>query len=699
MKINTHLTEDAQGNPLYLSNDDGEQIYTFPSPDHIVLRPGSYEVPEIYHFTQEEEDELFDKETASCWEMLAVRWEILAVRSHYEFMTDEQKAKIRPHTFFLLPGELRNRIYNYLFIIPAPDPEVHPSLEHIITLFGPGRVNFSTPSYGDTAPLDDRMGKPSLALSQTCKTIHRESQSFFHEKNFFELTVEVMSLTNPRTSISGYANCHLIRHFRLTVEQCPFGPSEYVDWDCIFHGLSGLSTVQIAVMISGSKNIIDEYIDGGLLWKLDSLKHLRDDSEQPLSHLSLTCPAPSLRAKTTAIASDGIYKQYLEALMAHQRAQERYAAIKEEIHELNDDHERNRVEGRSGAQQSESVREYIQLLRQSRQHRKLEIIQDAVARLVDSESNPVHVDLKASIKEKLGEPPQPPMASLDQSDADSKVEELTFRLKKELLIARSRLEDAKTAKSTAEAERSMEPPTMLEKVETLRKARDELIAWVEGELAKIPEVDPDQSQIDMSFMEDEAQPSAEEISDQDLASRVDELYHRYTTAREKIIANVDATIAANTASSSTTTTISPEANRPSLAHQRTRTDDGLSRNTNPDLDRLATKLLPYLPVLSSTQTSSTSLQAQTSHLRRQLSTSSSETTKTLQRLAGESYLVPQDATSMIAWAKAAEETGGQTNQFVREQVEAGEASISRAKTILEVLKSRKDALGSMRGDL
>lgn len=90
MKINTHLTEDAQGNPLYLSNDDGEQIYTFPSPDHIVLRPGSYEVPEIYHFTQEEEDELFDKETASCWEMLAVRWEVLAVRSHYEFMTDEQ---------------------------------------------------------------------------------------------------------------------------------------------------------------------------------------------------------------------------------------------------------------------------------------------------------------------------------------------------------------------------------------------------------------------------------------------------------------------------------------------------------------------------------------------------------------------------------------------------------------------------------
>lgn len=287
------------------------------------------------------------------------------------------------------------------------------------------------------------------------------------------------------------------------------------------------------------------------------------------------------------------------------------------------------------------------------------------------------------------------MASLDQSDADSKVEELTFRLKKELLIARSRLEDAKTAKSTAEAERSMEPPTLLEKLETLRKARDELIAWVEGELAKIPEVDPDQSQIDMSFMKDEAQSSTEEISDEDLASRVDELYHRYTTAREKLIVNVDATIAASTISATKT---SPESSR---GHQRTRTNDGLSRNANAnqDLERLATKLLPYLPVLSSTQTSSTSLQAQTSHLRRQLNSSSSETTKTLQRLAGESYLVPQDATSMLAWTKAAEESGDKTNQFVREQVEAGEASIARAKTVLGVLKGRKDALGSMRGDL
>lgn len=354
------------------------------------------------------------------------------------------------------------------------------------------------------------------------------------------------------------------------------------------------------------------------------------------------------------------------------------------------------MEGRSGAQQSESVREYIQLLRQRRQHRKLQIIQDAVARLVDSESNPVHVDLKASVKEKLGEPPQLPMASLDQSDADSNVEELTFRLKKELLIARSRLEDAKRAKSIAEAERSMEPPTMLEKVETLRKARDELIAWVEGELAKIPEVDPDQSQIDMSFMEDEAQPPVEDISDGDLASRVEELYHRYTTARENLIANVDATIAASAPSPIQTP---PEPTRPSLSHQRTRTNDGLSRTAHPDLDRLATKLLPYLPILSSTQIASASLQAQTSHLRRQLNTSSSKTTKTLQRLAGESYLVPQDATSMLAWAKAAEETGEKTNQFVQEQVEAGEASISRAKTVLGVLESRKDVLGSMRGDL
>lgn len=66
-------------------------------------------------------------------------------------------------------------------------------------------------------------------------------------------------------------------------------------------------------------------------------KQLHDESEQPLSHLSLTCPPPSLKAKTILLPSDGLYKQYLEVLRSHQHAQERYAAIKEEIHELNDD--------------------------------------------------------------------------------------------------------------------------------------------------------------------------------------------------------------------------------------------------------------------------------------------------------------------------------------------------------------------------
>jgi hypothetical protein len=424
-------------------------------------------------------------------------------------------------------------------------------------------------------------------------------------------------------------------------------------------------------------------------------RHIQD--EQPLSHLSLTCPPPSLKATATSIPSDGLYKQYLEALAAHQRAQERYATIKDEIHELHDEHVRTQAR-QSSASTNDSVREYIQLLRQRRQHRKLEIIQDGVTRLVDSESNPVHVDLKASVKEKLGDPPHPPMASLDQSDAEAKVEELTFRLKKELLVARSRLEDAKTAKITAEAERSMEPPTLQEKVETLRKARDELILWVEGELTKIPEADPDVSQADISFQSDEAQSSAEEISDEELASRVEDLYHRYNVAREKLIANVEANMAVS--SPQATETTSPPAEPP--RHQRTRTrtnTGGLSRTSNPDPDRLATKLLPYLPLLLSTQTSSTSLQAQTSHLRRQLTLSSAETSKTIQRLAGESYLVPQDATSMNAWAKAAEESGAKTNEAVLEQVQAGEASVERAKIVLGVLKGRKDALESIKGDL
>jgi hypothetical protein len=78
---------------------------------------------------------------------------------------------------------------------------------------------------------------------------------------------------------------------------------------------------------------------------------------------------------------------------------------------------------------------------------------------------------------------------------------------------------------------------------------------------------------------------------------------------------------------------------------------------------------------------------------------SSETDSTVQRLAGESLLVPQNSTSVPAWAKAATETGEKTREAVLEQVKDGGASMNNARMALEGLRARKKALEELKRDL
>lgn len=143
------------------------------------------------------------------------------------------------------------------------------------TLFGSGRVNLAKDcTYGNTVattPFDDRMIKPSLVLSRTCEDIHKETQSLFHEKNFFEYRASEMSVTNPQTSVPTYANRHMIKHFCVLAEFYITGPLDYIDWDCIFKGLTGLETVQIAVHLEGGKDELDEFLDKDAIWKIDAL--------------------------------------------------------------------------------------------------------------------------------------------------------------------------------------------------------------------------------------------------------------------------------------------------------------------------------------------------------------------------------------------------------------------------------------------
>jgi hypothetical protein len=334
------------------------------------------------------------------------------------------------------------------------------------------------------------------------------------------------------------------------------------------------------------------------------------------------------------------------------------------------------------------MKDYVHLLRQRREHKKLEIIQDALTTLVDAEPNPSRVDIKDFLKDELGDPPQAPIGAIDQKHSFDRVEELTFRLKKELLIAKRRLDEAKKAKVEAEQRAAALPEPSLEaKVAALRRARDYMIDWVEEELAKIPENDGDTSQADLSIMEDETK-NTDDLSDEQVSVKIQDLYSVYMTARERLVASVETT-------------------SKTLHHTTASEYDTKSANLKSPTKSLnapkqpikASDILPYLRSMLQASREEASLLQQTSHLRRQLTLASEETDRTVQRLAGESYLVPQDTVKMDAWSKAADEASEKTKGFVNAQIQAGEESVENAKQALNKLKARSAAWESIKGEV
>jgi hypothetical protein len=422
-------------------------------------------------------------------------------------------------------------------------------------------------------------------------------------------------------------------------------------------------------------------------------RQVKDDSDP--THLALSIPPSSLRVKGSISSTNGLYEQYLKALEAHQQARERYDEVKIELDQLQQPrHQNGAIHGSHEA--SRSVNEYADLLRQRRHQRKLEIVQDALTKLLDTEPNPAATDVKTAVREELGEALQPPVATNAEggsSDANARVRDLTFQLKKEVLLAKNRYADTKAAKEGAEA-RHVSDNDARDAVEILRKARDELIGWVEGELSKIPEDEVEASQADISFFGgDEDGDEINPLSNEELLARVEHLYEQYIGSRQRYIAEVEAALerASRLQDASNVTSGAPlqSPRRPTISSSSTSTTSTIT----------AAELLPSLACLHSTAQATSLLQSQTGHLRKQLITASSETQALIQRLAGESLLVPQDSTGVSAWSKAGIEASEKTKEAVMSNVIEGEASAAQAKKVLEGLRARRRGLEGLRRDL
>ena len=419
-------------------------------------------------------------------------------------------------------------------------------------------------------------------------------------------------------------------------------------------------------------------------------KHLRGQlhDEGGLTHFSLVAPSSSLQADDASSLPDGLYSQYLEALNAHRRVQEQYDALKAEIRELQQTH----TNQHDNVSSDGSIGDHIKLLRQRQQHRKLEIIQDALTQLEETEPNATRIDLKAQLNEKLGEPPQPPSVPIEQNNGDSTIDDLVFRLKKELLTAQSHLDHANAAKAEVDSRtKSLPEPSAAAQIAALRAARDELITWIEGELVKIPENENEGDVSDSALEQGENHQAAETmpLTDEEITAQVYSSYDRYIEARRMLIQQIEAT--SRQASSLPATAPEESYSRPGTS---------TSKDTAGKLSQLqALDILPYLPTLIASSRTESGLLQQSAHLRRQLVLASEETSRTIQRLAGESYLVSPSAASMEAWAKAADDAATKVKGFVEEQVRVGEESVQMAREGLQRIARRKEASERLKGDL
>ncbi|OCK80696.1 hypothetical protein K432DRAFT_381962 [Lepidopterella palustris CBS 459.81] len=400
-----------------------------------------------------------------------------------------------------------------------------------------------------------------------------------------------------------------------------------------------------------------------------------NESETDLSHFSLGCPPPSLRVKRIPPEFTGTRRNYLEVLQANIAARDRYNELKSDLDELRNQHVTDSTSRVEAANDQEATHAYITLLRQRRRLEKLQIIQKSLDKLVDAQPNPGHKDMKTLLKETIGEQPDLPTAKLGEQAADPQLEELMLRLKKEVLGAKRAMDEANERRT--EAQRQAEGrrnPGLQEQVYALRCARDELVEWVEGELAKLVEEEE-------SVLEDlspvKKQPNAEvgHTDERPYQEQLQERYEKYVAARASLISTVDGMSASGKGITG--------ADGPKSKSLPASLQDAIPTLKVADI-------LPYLPSLLQTARDERSLLQQTTYFRHQLASASEEILRTIRRLAGESHLAAPGSTTTLAWANAAKEATASTTEDVEGNLEEAKKRVRSAKQVLDDVQSRRE---------
>lgn len=420
------------------------------------------------------------------------------------------------------------------------------------------------------------------------------------------------------------------------------------------------------------------------------------------NHLDLLTPFSTEPTNYPADIPPTVYRKYLDALAAHHQAREKYNVLRTELDSLRDQKSKSDAEDQSPpARLAPSLQEHIDLISRRKTHQRLTIISGTLEKLHTSPSNPTHVDLKPHLRSQLGEPPDPLQVAsigIDQSSSTSAISTLVTNLKKSLILAHGSLQETEKSRSeVAELAKELADPGLDVRVQALRSTKDKLIQWVEGELARVPEDESvlEDEELDEYINGEQAQAVAAQVD-----AEVQSLYRCYADSRATLLRNVQSVreeagqqrLERMKISNQTPT----KQSSPRRVVNRTNSSQGGGDGVALHSSIQGADLLPFLPSLITASRNETALQLQTTYLRRQLIAANEETSKTIQRLAGESYLVPADSTSMTAWARAAADAGRKTEMVVTEHSNEGREALKSAADVLRRVKERRAAIDALK---
>jgi hypothetical protein len=390
-------------------------------------------------------------------------------------------------------------------------------------------------------------------------------------------------------------------------------------------------------------------------------------------HVIHACPQNISAAATNPPGLKGTRLEYLQALRAHSQSLSRYREVQSSLEDLQQRHVAEIPTHTQSEHDNGITQGYVTLLRQRRRLAELQVIQESVEKLLTARPPQASKDLRTLIKESIGEQPDLPAERLENLSRSNDDQTWIFKLKQEVLESRSNMDRANAAKADAQS-RTRGIPSLSQQVHALGCARDEIIEWVQGELAKMEE--------DSVFLED-ASPIKRPLNNAapvDLDSseqRIRSAYNQYTTSRAALLEEYE-----RLQQPPITNT---EANK-SVA------DANASEPNPPHPQLLITNILPHIPHLALTTTSDRALLQQAVYLQTQLANADQDIEEALLRLSGESHLLPAGSKDVAAWGNTAAEAEVATEEFVKEHLRKSREEMGSVGRVVDMCTAQSEVL-------